>query len=550
MGFNYPKATRTDFAEELHGKTHADPYRWMEDPESAELKQWVRAENDVADEYINRCDFKPAMKEKITEQLDYSKHSTPFKQGDYWYYFYNSGLQNQSVLYQKKDIFSKTEEARVLIDPNELSSEGTSSIAALSWSDSGKYLAYSISKKGSDWSIGYVKNCETLEDTADKVEWIKYSGLSWTKDEKGFFYGRFPVPKMAEGNADADLGSEAEKSEDQRLCYHFIGDSQDKDTVIYTDKSQPDFMYSASVTEDGNYVGISVSDGCKAENKLWYIEVATTDFRNFDQTRDIKKLVDEFVWSYSMVCNVGSRFYFITTENAGNKKVISIDLNKPDEKKVEIPEEDSVLEWCELGYKGTFFVAYLKDVKDVVYVSNVSDLSQRKQLDIDMGSCHISCSEHHPDVFYAMSSFGYPKKIFHYNQDTQSPNDATLWHEDKIKGFDSSLFTVDQVFFNSKDGTRIPMFLVHKKDMKRDGNNVTLMYGYGGFRVNESIRFSASRLVFLNNLNGVYAQVNIRGGSEYGEKWWKGGSLRNKMNCYDDFIAAADWLTENKVCFP
>eukprot|EP01061_Rhynchopus_euleeides_P004484 TRINITY_DN13736_c3_g1_i1.p1 TRINITY_DN13736_c3_g1~~TRINITY_DN13736_c3_g1_i1.p1 ORF type:complete len:713 (+),score=312.47 TRINITY_DN13736_c3_g1_i1:42-2180(+) len=554
MGFEYPKARRSDFTEELHGKAHPDPYRWMEDPDAPEVKEWVCAQNKVVDGFIDKeVPFRSKMREKINAQIDYPKHGIPFKKGPYWYYWYNTGLQNQSVLFQKKDIFNKEEEARVFLDPNTLSEDGTTSISRMAWAESGKHVAFGLSKKGTDWSVVYVKDCTTLEDLPDKVEWVKYSGLSWTHDGKGFFYARYPLPKIAEGkkDGDADLGSETEAATKQRLMYHYLGDKQDQDPLVYFDEATPTVLYGASVTDDGCYCIISVAKGCDPENKFWYINLKDIDLRSFDQS-SVTKLIDEFSWSYDYIGNRGTLFYFMTTENAGNKKVITIDIAKPDSKKVVIEEESSVLDWCDFGYNDAFFIGYLKDVKDVVYVSHLSDLSKRTEVPLELGSVSWSSSEKHPHVFYSVTSITFPKKIYSFNLETDcnpAPN-SVLWHEDKIKGFDSSQFVVDQVFFTSKDGTRVPMFITHRKDMKRDGSNLTMMYGYGGFHVSETIYFSASRLVFLNNLRGVYVQVNIRGGGEYGEEWWKGGSMYNKINSFDDFLGAAEWLQDNGITRP
>eukprot|EP01059_Diplonema_ambulator_P009350 TRINITY_DN19201_c0_g3_i1.p1 TRINITY_DN19201_c0_g3~~TRINITY_DN19201_c0_g3_i1.p1 ORF type:complete len:718 (+),score=312.76 TRINITY_DN19201_c0_g3_i1:138-2156(+) len=514
----------------------------MEDTGSQEVKDWVKQQNELTRSFIDSYEHKEKIYGKIKERFDYEKHGLPFKEGDTWYYFFNTGLQNQSVLYTKKDIHDKEEKGAVFLDPNELAADGTSALGAMDWTDDGKYLAYGVKKKGSDWSILHVKDCTTGEDLPDKVEWVKHSGVSWDGPGKGFFYSRYP--NLEPG---VDLGSETDKARDQRLCYHKLGTPQSEDITVYYNKETPDILYGGSVSEDGKYCIIDVCQGCEPNNKIWYIPMDTFDPATYTEDQ-IVKVVDEFKWSYSFIGNKGTLFYFMTTEEADNKKVVTYNIDTK-EWATFLPEAKDVLEWADLGYNDTMYASYMQDVKDVVYYFSLSDPTNMTKIETEIGSVSLSTSLHHGTVFYAVTSFIFARRMYCYEVD-KGASTATLWYEAKVVDHDSTMFEVEQVFYPSKDGTKVPMFMVHKKGMVRDGNNPCLLYGYGGFRVSMGISFSTSLLTFINNFSGVYVLANIRGGLEYGEKWWKGGSLKNKQNCFDDFIYAAKWLQENGITCP
>eukprot|EP01060_Flectonema_neradi_P012708 TRINITY_DN1946_c0_g1_i1.p1 TRINITY_DN1946_c0_g1~~TRINITY_DN1946_c0_g1_i1.p1 ORF type:complete len:719 (+),score=149.01 TRINITY_DN1946_c0_g1_i1:124-2280(+) len=537
----YPEARRTDFSEVIHGKDRPDPYRWMEES-SDELKSWINDQNKLSDAYTDKFKEKENLYKKLKERYDFEKHGIPWKEGNKWYYFFNTGIQNRSVLYTKNDIFDEKEKATVLIDPNTMNAEGTASLGSMDFSTSGKYLAYIIKEKGSDWGSIHVKDCETGEDLKDYTEWVKHSGVSWSHDEKGYFYSGY---EKQEGLV--DKGTETTEATNQRLCYHRLGTPQSDDVVIYHDASDPKLMYSGYSTEDGEAIIVSFSKAC-AGNGIWVILMSDLDLTNYNQsTQKIRKLIDHQKFEYDFVDKVGSKLYFKTSDDAPNSRVVCYDLSTEKWETV-VPEEKDVLETCTTGYGGVVYLGYSRDVKDIIFRTTFEDASKREQLDIEIGSIGICVSTKYPEVFYAVTSFAFAKRIYTFKE----PNykEPKLWYESKVPDHDSSQIESKQVFFTSKDGTKVPMFLVYKKGLKLDGNNPALLYVYGGFKISMGIYFSSSRLSFINNFGGVYVMVNARGGLEYGEDWWKGGSLFNKQNTFDDTIGAAKWLHENKYTNP
>eukprot|EP00929_Paragymnodinium_shiwhaense_P003732 TRINITY_DN104358_c0_g1_i1.p1 TRINITY_DN104358_c0_g1~~TRINITY_DN104358_c0_g1_i1.p1 ORF type:complete len:708 (+),score=120.19 TRINITY_DN104358_c0_g1_i1:72-2195(+) len=546
--FDYPKPRRAELKEELHGQTVDDPYRWMEDNTAEECKEWVRQQNEVSEGILDAIPWRQKVRESMTVQFDYEKRGTPYKKGDRWFYSHNTGLQNQNVIYVKDAIHNAAEEAQVFCDPNKLAEDGTSALGATDFSQSGAYWVYGVKKKGSDWSHVHVKDCKTGEDLPDRLEWVKFSGMSWTHDEKGFFYARFPAPEGMTSMTDA-AGTETTVSEKQMLCYHKLGTPQSEDVVIYFDEANPKQMYSADVTEDGRYCVITVREGCIPKNLIWYIDLAGKDPAKLGKT-DIVKLVDAWEWEYDFVDNDGSKFYFKTTANAPLRKLVTVDVGSSTWADA-IPEhEKNPLQWCEVAKDGVLYCCYMEDVKDVLYMATLSAPTVMKKIPMDIGTvAGFQASHKTSEVFFSVTSFTFPTRIYHFDA-SAAEIEPKLFYETIVKGHDSSQFVTEQVFVESAEGVKVPMYIVHKKGVKRDGNNPTLLYAYGGFRISLTPSFSAFRLTFLNHFNGVYVAANIRGGSEYGEDWWKGGSLFNKQNCYVDFEACARWLHEHKVTQP
>eukprot|EP00928_Gymnodinium_smaydae_P011269 TRINITY_DN14182_c0_g2_i1.p1 TRINITY_DN14182_c0_g2~~TRINITY_DN14182_c0_g2_i1.p1 ORF type:complete len:709 (-),score=91.04 TRINITY_DN14182_c0_g2_i1:73-2199(-) len=550
MAYSYPNALRSDCKEANgFGREMPDPYRWLEDNESAETKEWVRQQNEVTDGMLKNVPWRSKVRESMTEQFNYERRGAPYYKGGKWYYARNTGLQNQDVLYVKDDIHDTAQEAKVFCDPNTLAEDGTSALGPSDWTKSGSYWAYSVKKKGSDWQIVHVRDCKSGKDLDDKVEWVKFSGISWTHDEKGFFYSRFPSPTAMDGGMTDAAGTETQSNENAMLYYHVLGTPQSEDRLIYFDAASPKNMYGAEVSEDGNFCVITVREGCKAEKLLWYIDLRGKDPSTLGPN-DVVKLVDEWAWDYEFIDNDGTVFFLKTTEQAPRRKLVSIDLQTKAFTDV-IPEHPKdPLQWCSTGAGGVLYCCYMVDVQDVVFRSTLSDPNNMTKVPLAEGGAVVGfeCSSQTTDVFVQMTSFTYPTRIYHYNASTDG--EPTLFYEAVVKGHDSSQFVTEQVFFDSKDGKRIPMFLVYKKGMERNGNNVTLLYAYGGFRISLRPSFSPLRLTFLNHFNGVFALANIRGGAEYGEDWWKGGSCFTKQNCFDDFQAAAKWLHDTNVTKP
>lgn len=528
---NYPKARRADTVETYHNTIVPDPYQWLEeDPRnSKDVADWIEAENQVTEAFLSKIPERGAIQKRLTELWDYERYSSPFKVAGQYYFFKNNGLQNQSVLYV---IDSLDGEPRVLLDPNQWSQDGTVALRGLSISEDGRYMAYARSSAGSDWQEWYVRNLQTNEDLSDKLQWTKFTGADWTKDSKGFFYSRFPQPQ--EGQQYTSL------NKNQKLYYHRVGTHQEDDVLVYHRPDQPDWGYSASVSEDGRYLVIHVWKGTDPKYRVAYKDLLEPYGMPVD-------LIDNFDNEFSFLGNDGPVFYFKTDLDAPRGRVIAIDIRSPerDQWKEIIPEAKEPLDG--IGITGNLFVAtYLKDVINQVRMYRM-DGSHVRDVDfpgIGTGS-GFGGRRDELETFYLYSSFDTPPSIYRYDLIT---GESRLWKQAKVV-FDPDEYTVKQVFYKSKDGTRVPMFIAHRKDIKLDGNRPTLLYGYGGFGISLKPRYSVTRLAWME-MGGVYAQANLRGGGEYGEEWHDAGKLHNKQNVFDDFIAAAEWLIENDYTQP
>ena len=533
MGFSsklsYPDAHRSQQSDNYHGTTVADPYRWLENPDSKETQAWIAAENEVTSHYLENIPAKKQIQQRLTQLWDYEKYGSPFKRGDRYFYFKNDGLQNQSVLYV---LNSLEDEPKVLLDPNQLSEDGTIALSGLSISDDGKWLAYGLSKSGSDWVEYQVKDIETGKDCRDSLKWIKFSGASWTKDNRGFFYSRYDEP------------NESTKFEDvnyyQKLYYHRLGTTQAEDTLIYHRPDQKEWGFSGGVTEDGKYLIISVWLGTDSKNLLFY--------KNLEQPKgEVIELISEFEASYGVIDNDGDTLWIQTDLDAPRSKVIAIDLDNCDREYWQeiIPEAPETLE--SVGILNNQFVAdYLKDARSQIKIFN-TDGSFVREVDLPgIGSAGgFGGKRGDTETFYTFTSFTTPATIYRYDMQT---GESTLFRQPLVE-FNPEDYQTQQVFYSSKDGTKIPMFITHKKGIELDGNNPTYLYGYGGFNISLTPSFSVSNLVWLE-MGGIYAVANLRGGGEYGEAWHQGGMRDRKQNVFDDFIFAAQWLIENKYTNP
>ena len=522
---SYPNTRQSDITDTYHGVTVADPYRWLEDPNSDETKQWVEAQNEVTFGYLNDLPGRDQIKNRLTELWDYERYGIPFKQGNRYFYYKNNGLQNQSVLYTLPTLDA---EPKVLLDPNTLSEDGTVALAGTAISENGQYLAYGLSTAGSDWTEWKVRNIETGEDTDDHIRWVKFSGASWTHDHRGFFYSRYDEPK------------EDTKLEDvnryQKLYYHTLGTDQSEDTLIYKRDDQPDWGFGGGVTEDGRYLIISVWLGTSPQNLLFY-----KDLQN--PNAEVVELVSEFEAQYSLIDNDGTTFWFQTDLDAPKGKVIAIDITNPDKANwtTLIPESDETLE--SVGVLNNQFIAdYLKDAYTQVKIFDLNGQPIRTVQLPGIGSAGgFNGKREDTETFYSFTSFTTPTRIYHYDLTTGK---STLFREPNVP-FNPDDYETQQVFYKSKDGTQIPMFITAKKGVEQNGENPVLLYGYGGFSISLSPSFSVSNLVWLE-MGGVYAVANLRGGGEYGEAWHQQGIKTKKQNVFDDFISAAEWLIEEK----
>lgn len=514
----YPETKTVEVENEYFGTIVPDPYSWLEDDNSAETADWVFKQNELTNGYLATIPYREKMKERLTKIWDYPKISAPSKKGDKFFFYKNDGLQDQSVLFYKNSLNGEDIE---LLDPNTLSKDGTVALSSVSVSDDGKYLGYSISRGGSDWSEVYVRDIETGEDLEDHIEWIKFSGISWYKD--GFFYSRYPTPK------DGDELSAV--NENAKIYYHKIGTQQSDDELVYEDPKNPQTGFYAGVTESKKYLIISASESTSG-NALFYKDLTKEDSK-------VMPLVKEFDNDFGVIDEIDDVLYVYTNYNAPKYKIIKINLKSPSKTAWTdfISEEEGVLkDISHIG--GKFIVNYMIDAHSVVKIFDergefVSNLDNNT-----IGTISgFSGEKEDTFTFYTVTSFTTPSTIYKYDIEN---NKSEVYQKSKI-GIKTDDYQTKQVFYRSADGTKIPMFLVYKKGIALDGKNPTLLYGYGGFNISLTPYFSIARLLWLEQ-GGVVAVTNLRGGGEYGEEWHKQGTLMNKQNVFDDFIAAAEYL--------
>ena len=530
---HYPTTRTADQTDTYFGTTIADPYRWLEDTDSPETKRWVEAQNAVTQSYLATIPQREAIRARLTKLWNYPKYSAPFREGGRQFYFENSGLQNQSVLYVR-DSLDPRAPARVLLDPNALSPDGTVALSVAEPSPDGALLAYGTSASGSDWQEFHVRDVATARDLPDTLRWIKFSGASWTRDGKGFFYSRYDEPKA--GNALTNV------NRNQKLYYHRLGTAQSADVLVYEQPDQPDWIFDARVTEDGRYAVITVSEGTDPKTRIYYIDLAEPHAPKV--TNPVVRLLDAFDALYAFVDNDGRTLFFRTDKDAPRGRVIAVNVAapRPDRWRTVIPQDKDALESAVVV--GDRFVAtYLQDAKSSVRFHDLATGHRTGELALPgIGSVDgISGKRGDPDFYYTFTSYLYPTAVFRYDLKRER-NEA--YKSPKID-FDASRYETRQLFVTSKDGTRVPMFVTGRKGMPLDGTNPTLLYGYGGFNVSLTPAFSPATLVWLE-MGGVYAVANLRGGGEYGEEWHLAGTKERKQNVFDDFIAAAEYLVREK----
>ncbi len=521
----YPETRIVEQVDVIHGTDVFDPYRWLEDDNSEETQAWVKAQNKITFGYLESLPARERIKTRLTKLWNYEKFGAPFKEAGRYFFFKNDGLQNHSVLYAQGSL---TGEARVLLDPNTFSADGTVSLSGLSVSDDGKYLAYGKSDGGSDWQTYYVRDIATGKDLSDKIEWIKFSRASWTKDGKGFYYGRFDAPKAGDALSGTNFY--------QKLYYHTLRTPQSADRLVYGRPDKKDWMFEGEVTEDGRYLIMSIGQGTERKNRVYYKDLTKKD-------AEIVVLLDAFDAQYSFLAYDGSVFYFHTDNGAPKGRIIAIDTTQPDPANWRelVPEAAETLR--SVGVVNNMFVAqYLKDARSQIKVFGIDGKFVRDVELPGIGSAGgFGGKRDYTETFYSYNSFATPPSIYRYDM---TSGKSTLFRQAKVD-IKPDDYVTRQVFYPSKDGTKIPMFITHKKGMKLDGSNPTYLYGYGGFNISLTPRFSISNALWME-MGGVYVQVNLRGGGEYGKAWHDAGRLLNKQNVFDDFIAAAEWLIANK----
>jgi prolyl oligopeptidase len=506
----------------------ADPYRWLENDTAPEVISWVAKQNEVTFNYLNQIPFREEIKTRLTEIWNYEKFSAPFKEGDYWYFGKNNGLQNQSVIYRTKDI-ENVSKAEVFLDPNKLSEDGTVSLASLSFSKDHKFAAIGISKSGSDWNEIFVINLLTLEKTKDVINWVKFSGATWFKS--GFFYSRYDEPVKGK-----DFSN---KNEFMKIYYHEMGTQQSEDKLVYEDKAHPLRYFNASVSEDESFLFINISEGTSGS------EILVKSIKDQDYLKgSFNILCKGFTNNYGVVTNDGNKILVLTDYKAPKYRLVAIDPTQPEEKnwEVRIAEGKNLLENV-TSAGGDLIANYLVDASTRL---KHYDIMGKLKSEIELPGIGTAstggCKANENLITYNYISFTEPGKIKFYDLKTM---DQKSWGAEIKYAFDPNQFETKQVFYTSKDGTKVPMFIMHKKGMKLDGNNPTLLYGYGGFNINLTPSFSISRMMFLER-GGVYAIANLRGGGEYGEEWHQAGMLGKKQTVFDDFIAAAEYLIAEK----
>lgn len=527
----YPSTRRVDHVDTYFGVKVSDPYRWLEQDIrlSKPVAEWVAAENKVTFGYLSSIPERERIRHRLTALWNFAQYSMAVKAGGRYYYLRNDGLQNQSVLYVMDSLDGQP---RVILDPNTWSKDGTIALGGLGWSDDGRYLAYCRAEAGSDWSTWHVLEIATGRVLPDALPWTKFSRASWSKDGKGFFYSRYEEPRQ---------GAEFQALNfNNQLCYHRVGDPQSDDAVVYFRPEHREWQYDGEATEDGRYLVITTHLGTDDRYRITVKDLATPDAKPIE-------LIDRFENEYTFVGNDGPVLYFKTDLDAPRRRLIAIDLSRPQPAnwKEIIPQTEATLQ--DVDFVGDHFIAsYLKDVLPQVKIFAIDGRLVREVQFPGIGSAagfHGKRSD--AETFYTFSSFATPPSIYHYDMTTGISRPFRR-AEGKFRPDD---YTVKQVFYHSKDGTRVPMFLAHKKTIQPDGANPTLLYGYGGFNISLVPAFSIGRLAWMD-MGGVYAQPNLRGGGEYGEAWHKAGTKLHKQNVFDDFIAAAEWLIANKYTRP
>ena len=513
----YPEAFRDEtVVDDYFGTKVADPYRWLENDTSAETNAWVEAERKVTDDYLSHIPFRAALKDRLTALMNYERYSVPGKRFGRYIYSKNDGLQNQSVIY----IQYPDKEPEVLLDPNKLSDDGTVSFGGGSQSNDGKYYAYLIQRSGSDWVEIYVMDIATKELLPDHIEWAKFTGASWYKD--GFFYAAYDKPVAGKEFSNVN--------ENHKIYYHKLGTSQDQDQLFYSNPAQPRYFHQVDLTEDEHYMFLFES-GQGAGSTLWIRDMQ-------DKKGKFVQIADNMDYQYMPIEVINDQLYIYTNYDAPKGRVVKVSAKAPQMKnwKDLIPETDNVLVSAQMA-AGKMILTYDKDAANHSYVYDLDGNMLHEIALPTFGEVGFSSRYDEPEVYYGFTSFVYPMTVFKYDIEK---NESTVFRAPKVD-FNPEDFTTEQVFVTSKDGTKVPMFLTYKKSMVKDGKNPTFLYGYGGFNITLNPGFSTSRIPFMEN-GGIYAQMNLRGGNEYGEDWHLAGTKLQKQNVFDDCIACAEYL--------
>ncbi|XP_041867484.1 prolyl endopeptidase-like isoform X2 [Melanotaenia boesemani] len=540
MAFRYPAARRDEAqVDDYHGTRIQDPYVWLEDADSPETMAFVEEQNKLTMPFLEACSVRTRFQQRLTELYDYPKYSCPYKRGDRYFYFHNKGLQNQDVMYVQNSL---EDPASVFFDPNQLSEDGTVALKMCRLSEDCEFFAYGLSSSGSDWVTIRFMKADDLSLLPDVLERVKFSCLAWTHDAKGAFYNCYPPQ---EGRTD---GTETTSNINQKLFYHRIGTPQSEDVLVAEFPDHPKWHSSVMVSDDGRYAVLSITEGCEPVNLLWFCDLQQLP-EGITGLLPWVRLVDSFEARFSYVTNEGTVFTFQSNLDAPRYQLINVDIQKPDRHNwtTLIPEHPKdVLGFVSCVNKHHLLVNYVHDVKDILQVYELKTGHLVRDLPLGVGTvAGVSCKKKHPDFFYKFTSFTTPGIIYHCDLSEPNP-EPRVFREVEVKGIKQEDFQIHQVFYPSNDGTRIPMFLVHAKDLQRDGSHPVFLYGYGGFEASIQPYYNVAYLLFVRHLGGILAVANIRGGGEYGLTWHKAGTLGKKQNCFQDFQRAAEFLIQEQ----
>jgi prolyl oligopeptidase len=525
--WNYPAAKATDHTDDYFGTKVADPFRWLEEVDAADTKTWVEGENKATFDFLAKIPQRAAIKQRLTELLNYARFSLPSKQGGKYFYTMNTGLQNQAPLFVKDTLAA---EGRVLLDPNTLSKDGTVALTGYAASEDGKWIVYGTAAAGSDWNEFRVRDVATGQDTADVIKWVKFSGMSWTHDSRGFFYSRYPEPKKDTNGTFSDLAN-------QKVYYHRLGTAQEADILVHESPEFPKRGWGGGVTDDGRYLLLYGSEGTDPHNRLYYLDLK--DAQKPDLTGPAVKLVDVIEATYNVIGNAGPVLFVQTDLDAPRKKIIAIDLTAPDKGnwKTLVPESKHVIESAGV-IGGKFVVNYMVDARTQL---SLFAFDGQPLGDVPLPGigtvASISGRHDESELFFSFTSYVFPTTSYRCDLAT---GQVAVFQAPKV-AFDPSVYETKQIFYPSKDGTRIPMFITARKGLKLDGSHPAMLYAYGGFNVSQQPAFSTTAVAWLE-LGGIYAVANLRGGGEYGREWHEAGTKERKQNVFDDFAAAGDWL--------
>lgn len=537
--FKYPSVERKEeLVENIFGVNVSDPYRYLEDPHGDSTREFIKNQNDVTEPFLQKCPYRAKIKDILSAAQDYKKIGCPFKRGDKYYFYMNSGLQPQSVLYEQDTLDS---EPRVFFDPNSLSEDGTVALKTTAFSPDHRYFAYALSYSGSDWAEIFIRDLKTGKDLPEKLKRAKFTSIEWTHDNNGFFYASYPAQEGGE------TGTATELNINHTIYYHTVNTNQSEDVLKVNFPDHPKWIVGFELSNDGKYLYVFPTEGCD-DNKWYYVDLTTTTSKD---KLVLKPIYTENDSKFEYITNNGDIVYFKTNLDAKNYRIAKLDLKKPaKENWIDvIPNNaDDVLDWAEVYTVDGKDYLLVNLMRKVIYYLELYELEGPliKKFNMPAGTISKhSGRRHHTEFFFQFTSFLTPGQSYYFDL-KKLDSEPKLLRESQPKNFNADEYLIKQVFYESKDKTKIPMFIVHRKDLKNDGTNPCLLYGYGGFNIQVTSEFSINRISWLKNFKGIYAIANIRGGGEFGQDWHNSGCLIKKQNCFDDFISAAEYLIENK----